>query len=56
MSTTSSERGLSLRSPGRFISSAGRRVAIHSARLGRGDARTRDEINQVKQAFHPDAP
>jgi len=44
MSTTSTERGLSLRSPGRFMATAGRLVSLHRARLGSGDARTRDEI------------
>jgi alkylation response protein AidB-like acyl-CoA dehydrogenase len=44
MATTGSERGLSLRSPGRFTAEAGRLVALYRDRGDRGDATLRDAV------------
>jgi alkylation response protein AidB-like acyl-CoA dehydrogenase len=44
MATTSSERGLSLRSPGRFMATASKLVELHRRRLGRGNAVSRDAV------------
>ena len=43
MATAGSERGLNLRSPGRFLATAERLVALCRARGG-GDARLRDQV------------
>jgi alkylation response protein AidB-like acyl-CoA dehydrogenase len=45
MATTSSERGLSLRSPGRFLATAERLVSL--VRERGGDARARDDVAQA---------
>jgi alkylation response protein AidB-like acyl-CoA dehydrogenase len=44
MATTSSERGLSLRSPGRFIATAERLIALWRQRADLRDARLRDLV------------
>ncbi len=44
MSTTGSERGLTLRSPGRFLAAADRLVALARDADGRADAVLRDEV------------
>jgi len=44
MATTSSERGLTLRSPGRFMATATRLVECWNARADDADARLRDEV------------
>jgi len=46
MATTSSERGLSLRSPGRFLATADRLVDLYRRR-GANDARLRHEVAQA---------
>jgi alkylation response protein AidB-like acyl-CoA dehydrogenase len=45
MATTGSERGLTLRSPGRFTATAARLVELYQRR-GRGDGRLRDAVIQ----------
>ena len=45
MATTSSERGLSLRSPGRFLATAERLVSLLRARGG--DARSREDVTRA---------
>jgi alkylation response protein AidB-like acyl-CoA dehydrogenase len=49
MATASSERGLSLRSPGRFLAAAQRLVELYRRRAAAGhvDARLRDEVAQA---------
>jgi alkylation response protein AidB-like acyl-CoA dehydrogenase len=46
MATTGSERGLTLRSPGRFRAAAARLVELYE-RLGRDDVRLRDKVLQA---------
>jgi alkylation response protein AidB-like acyl-CoA dehydrogenase len=57
MATASSERGLSLRSPGRFLAAAQRLVDLYRRRAAAGhvDVRLRDEVAQAwidAQAYH----
>ena len=47
MATTGSERGLTLRSPGRFLSAADRLVALARERGAAGDALARDRVAQA---------
>jgi len=47
MATTSSERGLTLRSPGRFTATAGRLVDLWRARADANDTRLRDAVVQA---------
>ena len=44
MATASSERGLTLRSPGRFLAAADRLVALHRSRRGDASAESRDAV------------
>jgi len=46
MSTTNSERGLSLRSPGRFMATAERLIALYRER-GAGDEQLRERVTQA---------
>ncbi len=46
MTTTSSERGLTLRSPGRFMAAADRLIDLYH-RTGRGDERLADQVTQA---------
>jgi alkylation response protein AidB-like acyl-CoA dehydrogenase len=46
MATTSSERGLTLRSPGRFQASAARLVELYRSRAGSADPSLRDRVIQ----------
>jgi alkylation response protein AidB-like acyl-CoA dehydrogenase len=47
MATTGSERGLTLRSPGRFLAGASRLVELWRARGDRADAALRDDVVQA---------
>jgi alkylation response protein AidB-like acyl-CoA dehydrogenase len=47
MATTGSERGLSLRSPGRFTAEAERLVALYRERGDHGDATLRDAVTRA---------
>jgi alkylation response protein AidB-like acyl-CoA dehydrogenase len=47
MATTSSERGLSLRSPGRFLATAARLVELYRRSRGGGDPLLRDKVVQA---------
>jgi alkylation response protein AidB-like acyl-CoA dehydrogenase len=47
MATTGSERGLTLRSPGRFLAGASRLVELWRQRGDRGDAALRDDVVQA---------
>ncbi|WP_334144475.1 acyl-CoA dehydrogenase family protein [Rhabdothermincola sp.] len=46
MATTSSERGLTLRSPGRFTATAARLVELYRQRAGEADPSVRDDVIQ----------
>jgi alkylation response protein AidB-like acyl-CoA dehydrogenase len=48
MSTTSSERGLTLRSPGRFLATANRLVKLWQERGDPADTHMRDRVLQIK--------
>jgi alkylation response protein AidB-like acyl-CoA dehydrogenase len=55
MTTASSERGLTLRSPGRFLATAERLVALHRRRGADADPSLRDAVVQAwidAQAYH----
>jgi len=47
MATTSSERGLTLRSPGRFLATASRLVELYRQSKGRADPTLRDRVVQA---------
>ncbi|MET0592870.1 MAG: acyl-CoA dehydrogenase family protein [Polyangiaceae bacterium] len=55
MATTSSERGLTLRSPGRFLATAARLVELYRARRDKADPALREKIVQAwieAEAYH----